>query len=66
MASRMDRYKEESRTTGRSDRNKSLYKQIEDLDSYTNIAGIATIENNWKKIYYNEDTKYIIYENMEK
>ena len=45
MASRMDRYKEESRSTGRSDRNKSLYKQIEDLDSYTNIAGVATIEN---------------------
>ena len=30
------------------------------------INRIATIENNWKKIYYNEDTKYIIYENMEK
>ena len=45
MASRMDRYKEESKLTGRSDRNKSLYKQIEDLDSYTNIAGVATIEN---------------------
>ena len=46
MASRMDRYKEdESRITGRSDRNKSLYKQIEDLDSYTNIAGVATIDN---------------------
>ena len=46
MASRMDRYsKTETTTAGRSDRNKSLYKQIEDLDSYTNIAGIATIEN---------------------
>ena len=46
MASRMDRYKEdESRITGRSDRNKSLYKQIEDLDSYTNIAWVATIDN---------------------
>jgi len=46
MASRMDRYSnKEPITTGRSDRNKSLYKQIEDLDSYTNIAGIATIEN---------------------
>ena len=46
MASRMDRYtKTEEDFSARSDRNKSLYKQIEDLDSYTNIAGIATIEN---------------------
>lgn len=47
MASRMDRYtkKQESNFSARSDRNKSLYKQIEDLDSYTNIAGVATIEN---------------------
>ena len=48
MASRMERYSKAEKTTyasARSDRNKSLYKQIEDLDSYTNIAGIATIEN---------------------
>jgi len=48
MASRMDRYSKKeliSTSSARSDRNKSLYKQIEDLDSYTNIAGIATIEN---------------------
>ncbi len=46
MASRMDRYsKTESKVSGRSDRNKSLYKQIEDLDSYTNIAGVATIDS---------------------
>ena len=48
MASRMDRYSKTELTstaTARSDRNKSLYKKIEDLDSYTNIAGIATIEN---------------------
>lgn len=48
MASRMDRYSKSEIvgiTSGRSDRNKSLYKQIEDLDSYTNIAGVATIEN---------------------
>lgn len=46
MASRMDRYsKTESNVVGRSDRNKSLYKKIEDLDSYTNIAGVAKIEN---------------------
>ena len=45
MASRMDRYyKSESVTTGRSSKNKDLYKQIEDLGSYTNIEGVATIE----------------------
>lgn len=45
MASRMDRYyKSELVTSGRSTKNKSLYKQIEDLDSYTNIEGVATIE----------------------
>ncbi len=45
MASRMERYhKGETATLGRSTKNKSLYKQIEDLDSYTNIEGVATIE----------------------
>lgn len=48
MASRMDRYTKTESTnvpSARSDRNKSLYKQIEEYDSYTNIAGVATIEN---------------------
>lgn len=45
MASRMDRYhKSELVTSGRSSKNKSLYEQIRDLDSYTNIEGVATIE----------------------
>lgn len=45
MASRMDRYyKNEVVSSGRSTKNKSLYKQIEDLDNYTNIEGVATIE----------------------
>lgn len=45
MASRMDRYyKSELVNSGRSTKNKSLYKQIEDLDNYTNIEGVATIE----------------------
>lgn len=45
MASRMDRYyKSELVTSGRSTKNKSLYRQIEDLDNYTNIEGVATIE----------------------
>lgn len=45
MASRMDRYhKSELITSGRSSKNKSLYEQIKDLDSYSNIEGVATIE----------------------
>ena len=45
MASRMDRYyKSELVTSGRSSKNKSLYEQIENLDNYTNIEGVATIE----------------------
>ena len=45
MASRMDRYyKNELVTSGRSSKNKSLYEQIENLDNYTNIEGVATIE----------------------
>lgn len=45
MASRMDRYsKQELMTSGRSTKNKDLYKQIENLETYTNIEGVATIE----------------------
>ncbi len=45
MASRMDRYyKSELVSLGRSSKNKSLYEQIKDLDNYTNIEGVATIE----------------------
>jgi len=45
MASRMDRYyKSELVSSGRSSKNKSLYEQIKDLDNYTNIEGVATIE----------------------
>ena len=45
MASRMDRYyKSELVSSGRSSKNKSLYEQIKDLDSYSNIEGVATIE----------------------
>lgn len=47
MASRMERYyKNDAITTGRSDKNKSLYEQIQDLEGYTNIEAVATIENN--------------------
>ena len=45
MASRMDRYhKSELITSGRSSKNKSIYDQIKDLDNYTNIESVATIE----------------------
>ena len=45
MASRMDRYNNQDLVIpARSARNKSLYKKIEDLDTYTNIEGVATIE----------------------
>lgn len=47
MASRMERYYENHElATGRSSKNKSLYDQIQNLDSYTNIEGVETIENN--------------------
>lgn len=43
MASRMDRYRND---VGRSVRNQDIYKQMEDLGTYTNIEGIANIEDN--------------------
>ena len=42
MASRMDRYRVEE---GRSVRNQDIYKQLEELGTYTNIEGIANIED---------------------
>ena len=45
MASRMERYyKQNSSRTKRSERNQSLYRDIYDSSSYSNIEGIATIE----------------------
>lgn len=45
MASRMERYyKQNSSRSKRSERNQSLYKDIYDSSSYSNIEGIATIE----------------------
>lgn len=45
MASRMDRYyKDELVEPERSYKNKSLYDQIENLDTYSNIEGVATID----------------------
>lgn len=46
MASRMDRYyKTELVSRERSSKNKSLYKEIGELDNYSNIEGVANIEN---------------------
>ena len=46
MSSRMERYYEnDALSTGRSEKNKSLYSQIQNLDSYTNIEGVASIES---------------------
>lgn len=46
MASRMERYyKDELVSEGRSSRNKDLYKQIENMDNYSNIEGVVSIEN---------------------
>lgn len=43
MASRMDRYRND---TERSVKNQEIYKQIGDIGSYTNIEGIANINDN--------------------
>jgi len=43
MASRMDRYRND---TERSVKNQDIYKQIGDIGSYTNIEGIANINDN--------------------
>lgn len=45
MASRMDRYKGSSTSRGRSRKNQSLYEEIENLGTYSNIEGVATIEH---------------------
>ena len=45
MASRMDRYRSSSNNTGRSRKNQSLYDEIKNLDSYSNIEGVASIEH---------------------
>lgn len=44
MATRMDRYYEKPRNPrARSARNESLYKRIQDLETYSNIEAVATI-----------------------
>ena len=44
MASRMDRYYEKTKNSNaRSTRNRKLYQQIQDIDTYSNIEAVATI-----------------------
>ena len=45
MASRMDRYKNGTNRSGRSRKNQSLYDDIRNMATYTNIEGVATIEH---------------------
>lgn len=42
MASRMDRY---NNSLGRSEKNKALYEEINELDTYTNIEGVTEMSN---------------------
>lgn len=44
MASRMERYLENNNLSKRSTKNKDLYKEIQDLNTYTNIEAVSTIE----------------------
>lgn len=44
MASRMERYLNSNEGYNRSTKNKNLYKEIQNLDSYTNIEAVSTIE----------------------
>lgn len=46
MASRMDRYyKTELISKERSSKNRSLYEEMDDLSKYSNIEGVASIQN---------------------
>ena len=46
MASRMDRYRgAESNTNSRSSRNKNLYNTMYSFDRYSNIEGVASMDN---------------------
>ena len=46
MASRMDRYRNgESGTSSRSSRNKNLYNTMYSFDRYSNIEGVASMDN---------------------
>ena len=42
MASRMDRY---NNSLGRSEKNKALYEEINELDTYSNIEGVTEMSN---------------------
>ena len=57
MASRMERYHNHS---DRSTRNRDLYKNIEDLDSYSNIEGVIEIDKTMFIIEKNNEQIYLI------
>lgn len=44
MASRMERYLKDNNLSNRSTKNRELYKEIQNLDTYTNIEAVSTIE----------------------
>ena len=45
MASRMDRYKKSESNASRSSRNKNLYNTMYSFDRYSNIEGVASLDN---------------------
>ena len=45
MASRMDRYKKNESNSSRSSRNKNLYNTMYSFDRYSNIEGVASMDN---------------------
>ncbi len=45
MATRMERYYKQNSSNNRSERNQNLYREIYETSSYSNIEGVATIEN---------------------
>ena len=45
MASRMDRYKNSESNGSRSNRNKNLYNTMYSFDRYSNIEGVASMDN---------------------
>ena len=45
MATRMEKYRDKAIKTSRSSRNKNLYNTMYSYDKYSNIEGVASIEN---------------------
>ena len=45
MAARMDRYKKNESNGSRSSRNKNLYNTMYSFDRYSNIEGVASLDD---------------------